>query len=322
MNRILSALAVCLLLFSLSCHAAKYAGEFLALGLGSRAQGMGGSYVSIAEDGFACYWNPAGTYKNIHQVEYAHASNFNQLVAYDALGYARPGSSYGLGLTFLRLSVKDIPYTDQALLDLNGNGIMDPGERLDYDKITSTSDNESALLINYSRPMRPSLTWGVNAKVVYKSVGSNSAWGLGLDLGAIMDMPYRMRLGVNLQDITTTYLAWDTGAREVISPTARIGLSCRPLLFKSTPLTVAAGADVRFENRRSSSNVHLGPVSADLHLGAEYWIKGRLALRAGSDQGRLAAGAGLRLGRFSFDYAYLDHAELKGSTRLSGSIRF
>ena len=38
----------------------KYAGEFLNNGAGSRALGMGGAYVAVANDVTAGYWNPAG----------------------------------------------------------------------------------------------------------------------------------------------------------------------------------------------------------------------------------------------------------------------
>lgn len=297
--------------------AAKYAGEFLSIGYGSRALGMGGAFASIAEGGFACYWNPASTTGGEHRLEFTHATNFDNLVSYDALGYSRPGRWHGLGLVALRLSVGDIPYTDQALLDANGNGVMDPGERLDYSKITTTSDTETALFLNYSRRLAVGVEWGVNAKAINKSVGDNSAWGLGLDAGLLAKMPHGLRLGLNLQDVTTTYLAWDTGTREVITPTAKMGASFNPGFLGS--LTLALDADVRFEGRGPSANLSLGRTSADLRAGAEYWIRRRVALRLGSDQGSLAAGAGLRLGRFCFDYAYLGHSELKGSTRISAS---
>lgn len=320
MKNISKAVLLACLLPAAQLQGAKYAGEFLSIGYGSRALGMGGAQAAIAGGGFACYWNPAATAGAEHRLEFTHASNFDGLVSYDALGYARPGRGHGLGLAVLRLSVKDIPYTAQALVDLNGNGVMDPGERLDYDKITLASDAETAVLLNYSRMLAPWVTWGVNAKAVNKSVGDNSAWGLGLDAGLLAAMPRGLRLGLNLQDATTTYLAWDTGTREVIAPTAKLGAAASPWFAPS--LTLALDADVRFENLGSSADYHLGALSADIRAGAEYWIRRRLALRLGSDQGALAAGAGLRLGRFCFDYAYLGHSELKGSTRLSASYGF
>jgi hypothetical protein len=319
-NSIIFVLSLTLLV--LPVMAAKYAGEFLSFGLGGRALGMGGAYVSIADDGFASYWNPANTALSSHQLIFNHSSNFDGLLTYDALGYTRPVKNGGLGLVFVRLSIKGIPYTNNALVDLNNNGLMDPGERLDYGLITDIQDAESALFLNYSRMYRKNIFWGANLKLVNKSVGSNSAWGIGLDAGFLARLPHDLRLGLNLQDITTTYLAWDTGEKEIITPAARLGLSWNPGFAGSTALTISTGFDLRFEGRRTASQYYLGNLSADSHYGLEYVLKQRLALRLGSDLGRLTAGAGLRLGRFNFDYAYLGSRDLGNSTRLSASLSF
>lgn len=315
-------LTLALILAAGPALADKYAGEFLSFGLGGRGLGMGGAYVSIADDGFSSFWNPAATALSCHQLIFNHSSNFDDLLTYDALGYNRPLKNGGLGLVYVRLSIDGIPYTNDALIDLNGNGVMDPGERLDYNKVTHIQDVESALFMNYSRMCRKNIFWGANLKFVNKSVGSNSAWGVGLDAGIMALLPYSLRLGLNLQDATTTYLAWDTGEKEIISPAARLGLSWNPVLSGNKPLTLSTGFDFRFEGRRTASQYYLGNLSADSHYGLEYVLKQRLALRLGSDLGRLAAGAGLRLGRFNFDYAYLGSRDLGNSTRLSASLSF
>jgi hypothetical protein len=324
MMKVSARVALVLSLFGLGqqAAAAKYAGEFTYLGLGARALAMGGAYVSLADDGFASYWNPAGTAGGIHQAVFMHSSTFGGLVKYDAAGYSRPLAGAGCGVVLFRLSVADIPLTGDALLDLNHNGVMDPGERLDYSKIRYTSDNEWFLLANYSRKLPLGFTAGGNLKLVYKSVGSNNAWGFGLDAGALRQLPWRLTAGIHVTDLTTTYLAWNTGRKELITPTARLGLSWRPRFGDTTPLILSGAADVRFEGRAVSAQYHIGPASADLHLGWEYWIRERLALRLGLDQGRFAAGAGLRLGRFSVDYAFLGSGELGNSTRVSGGLRF
>lgn len=318
----LSRIFICLLFLPVTAFASKYSGEFLNVGLGSAAMGMGGAYVSIANDAFAGYWNPAGTSSAGHQIIFAHSNNFGSLVAHDALGYSRPMGQYALGLVYIRLSVKDIPYTNDALIDLNNNGIMDAGERLDYSQIVYNDDVESALLLNYSRKYNPDTRWGLNLKFINKSVGPSSAWGLGLDAGLMTAWKEKIKFGLNLQDLTTTYLAWDNGTKEVITPTARLGASYHPLIAGERPLALALGGDFKFEGRQSAANYHLGSISLDLHLGLEYWLKKRIALRLGGDKGRFTAGAGLKLGRFNFDYAYMAHKYLESSTRLSGSFTF
>ncbi|MRR08878.1 hypothetical protein EG831_02065 [bacterium] len=317
-----AALVLALLSPGRQALASKYAGEFTYLGLGARALAMGGAYVALADDGFASYWNPAGTAGGAHQAAFMHSSTFGGLVSYDAAGYTRPLRNGGCGIVLFRLGVTDVPLTGDALLDANGNGEMDPGERLDYARIGYTSDNEWFLLANYSRRLPGGLDAGGNLKLVYKTVGPGSAWGVGLDAGALRPLGRGITAGLHVADLTTTYLAWNTGQRELITPTARVGLSWRPHLGGRAPFTAAAAADVRFEGRAVAAQFHAGRMSADLHLGAEYRIRDRLSLRLGTDQGRFAAGAGLRLGRITADYAFMAGGDLGGSTRVSGGWRF
>src|SRR5437868_3371331 len=83
----------------------KYAGEFLAIGVGGRPLGMGGAYVSLANDVTAGYWNPgalAGI--NYPQFSLMHDERFGNLVNYDYGSFAIPwGTNVTLGLSVIRL---------------------------------------------------------------------------------------------------------------------------------------------------------------------------------------------------------------------------
>jgi len=50
------------LAFLITSHiwAGRYAGDFLEIGAGVRALGLGGTYTAIADDGSAIYWNSSG----------------------------------------------------------------------------------------------------------------------------------------------------------------------------------------------------------------------------------------------------------------------
>lgn len=55
-----------LLIFSCSLKAQiapKYSNEFMGIGVGARALGMGNSVIASSDDINATYWNPAGLYK-------------------------------------------------------------------------------------------------------------------------------------------------------------------------------------------------------------------------------------------------------------------
>src|SRR5687768_5946051 len=75
-------------------HSAKYANEFLSLGVGDRYAGLGGSGTGIANDVTAGYFNPASlsliTYP---QVAILHESRFAGQINYDYAAAALPISA-------------------------------------------------------------------------------------------------------------------------------------------------------------------------------------------------------------------------------------
>ena len=132
-----------------------------------------------------------------------------------------------------------------------------------------------------------------------------------------------LQVGLNLQDITTTVLAWNSGTREIIVPTLKAGMAY-PFYFGALQgyMAPAVDFDIRFEGRDYAAQFASGPVSVDSHLGWEYQFRDLFALRVGSDIGQLTAGAGLNLRKFQFDYAFLSHDDLGNSHRVSAKFSF
>jgi len=285
----------------------KYAGEFLAIGVGGRPLGMGGAFVSLVNDVSAGYWNP-GALSMINYPQFAlmHDERFGNLVNYDYGSIAIPwGSNVSLGLSVIRLGVDDVPNTKNALIDLNNNGYLDNGERLDYSKITFFNAADWAFIATYSKKQSEKFSYGVNLKVISRSLDNGSAWGIGFDIGAVYSLSPKFRVGANLQDITTTLLAWNTGRKELITPTAKMGGSYDIEFLKTGRITPALDFDVRFENRKFASLAHLGPVSFDMHAGLEYGFKDLFAIRVGyNDVKQLTLGAGVKLPKLNIDYSF------------------
>lgn len=181
----------------------KYSNEFLAIGVGARAMGMANTFVTTADDVTAGYWNPAGLTRIDSDIQggLMHAEIFAGMLKYDYGAVAKRIDSVStIGISFIRMGVDDIPNTVD-LIDNQGN--------FDYDRITSFSVADNALLLSYARQTGiPGLNIGANFKVIHRIIGSFAkAWGFGLDVGAQYKYK-KWRFGAVLRDATSTFNAW------------------------------------------------------------------------------------------------------------------
>lgn len=188
----------------------KYSNEFLDLGVGARALGMGNVYVANTNDVTAGYWNPAGllNLENNLEVGLMHSEYFAGIASYEYGGVAfKIDDKSAAGVTLLRFGIDDIPDTRQ-LVDANGN--------FDYNKIETFSSTDNAMLLSYARQIGPeALKVGGNVKIVYRSVGDfANAIGFGIDLSAQYHKE-KLKLGVMLRDITGTWNAWSFNNEEL-----------------------------------------------------------------------------------------------------------
>jgi hypothetical protein len=311
----------------------KYAGEFLSLGVDARALGMGGAYVAQATGASAAYWNPAGlAFIPRHEINLMHAEQFDGIVGYDFGAYAQPSSKGGgWGFGIIHLGVGDIPVTvlEDPTAPLSDSNRVRIAEQ--------TSDNEIAIFGGLGRTFtywgNGRLSYGVAAKLVGKWLYNESAYGLGFDLGVrYVPMP-NLALGALLQDVTTTAVIWSTGQKELIAPTVKLGGAWSvdlPRLIAR--VTIAADMDVRFTDRGEADQFQLGALTADSHLGLEYFINvagSGVALRGGTEPsrnpdkgffGNYTFGAGLLFRSFHLDYAFLAHPDLGDTHRIALSV--
>jgi hypothetical protein len=316
-------------------HATKYAGEFLKVPVGARAIGMGSAFVAVSDDATAPFWNPAGLiYLPYKEVLPEHSEQFGSLVNHDYLGAVFPlggprGSQQAIGVGLIRLAVDDIPVTprpgalrpgidfqdygpdnDESTPDPGqGNGVWDPGERLLNLNLYQASSSDMALLLSYARHRGTHLAFGGNFKFVRQSIPDTlpgehvTSFGAGIDVGAVYMPTDAVTLAAVARDLTTTYLSWSNGARELVVPTLDTGAAFHFFPAERHSLTWAVDLGWGFENRKLDSELKLGPVTADLRTGVEYWYRNLLALRSGVKGKDLAFGAGLRYKHFGVDYA-------------------
>jgi hypothetical protein len=308
----------------------KYSNEFLAIGVGARALGMGNAAVALCNDVTAAYWNPAGLVGATGdlQIGAMHSEYFAGIAKYDWIGLARPiDTSSTLAVSFVRLGIDDIPNT----IDL-----VDPSGNVDYDRITSFSAADQAFILSYARKLKiPGLRVGGNAKVIYRRVGSFAqAWGFGLDAGA----QYRKGnwlLAAAARDVTSTFNAWtyslDDRTIEVFEstgnelPTNSVEVALPRLLFgaarafgigKRVELLAALDLENTFDGRRNTL-LASDLWSADPRLGLEVAYSKIVYLRLGASNVQYITdvdgarninvqpnmGLGLRLKSVHVDYA-------------------
>lgn len=272
--------------------------SFLTVGVGARAQGMGGAYAALGEDADSLYWNPAGLARlEKREVSATHAELFAQS-RHDFLAYAHPTAMGTVAGAFTYLS--------QGSLD---------GRDAQGHPTGSYQASDSAATLGYARKTE----WadlGVSVKYLRSHIGSAEAQGAAFDLGA------RRAFG-----------AFVVGAAvRNLGPGLKYEDQRNDL-----PLRLAAGAAYKITGGHALAfELTNGPrgTGTDAAFGGEYQAIRNVVLRGGYttqtvgggtgfDAARgLSLGIGISREHWRIDYAVLPMGELGTSHRFTLGARF
>jgi hypothetical protein len=279
---------------------------YLKLGLGARSTGMGGCGVALQGDSTALHHNPAGlasvTGGEIHTMR----DRLGADRTYNVITGALPTSWGTFALSLRSFSVDGIPLTEldttnQKTVDFDGNPV--------YDLKTTGyfNDRQSTLSFSWGKEMYKGFSMGLSLKSYSHHMLEASGSGMGLDMGAHVNVSPSLSLGLAVRDISAI-MKWNTesGQQDKLPATVVLGGS-----WNITDYLTALLDFSREQDRRTAVNFGLETRFADI-----------VALRAGLENGNVTAGVGLKIADGSFiDAAYRDE-NLGAHYRISATVRF
>ena len=164
------------------------AAKFLNIGIGPRANAMGGAYSSIANDASAMYWNPAGI-SNVpgFQTIFTYTKMFADINV-NYVGLVIPAGDIGtLGLSVTALNIGDMEVTTEYYPDGTGEKF---------------SAGSYAFGLTFARYITQDFTVGMTIKYIRENIYNSSASGVGFDVGTIFTTPF---WGVKFASSITNY---------------------------------------------------------------------------------------------------------------------
>jgi hypothetical protein len=293
---------------------------FLRIGVGARAVGLGESFVAVANDPSAIYWNPAGLASILRQeVALSHVS-WPGDINYEHVTYVLPVHKLGGSLAF-QLGALSTEIDETTELRPFGTG-----RSFFYSDLVAGGA--------YARRWTDKLLIGAGAKWIREDLGSQiggpTTQGLLVDIGSIYYLGYgSVRIATSLSNFGAQlkpggqFVSPITGEVRSYdgfdSPTVfRYGVAFEPVESASQRVSLSLEIDQPADNAQI------------IKAGAEWAVPGKLALRSGynfnADELHFSAGASVNAAigttHASVDYAYTHGGFLGPINRVSLGVRF
>lgn len=311
------------------------AASFLEIPVGAKAIGMGGAFVSLANDASSLFWNASGTASvEKYEVIFSH-TNWIAETAFDYAGLVIPLGSVGnIGLSFTSFSMNDMKVRTVEKPDGTG-------------EFFSAAD--IAIGISYSRNLSDRFSIGFTGKYIQQTIWHMSASAFAIDAGTKFrtDLFGGMVIGASVSNFGTPMQMNGRDTRYFISVdptklgsndqvpsniemdswdlplTFQIGVSTNVVDALDYRLTIAADA------------IHPNNEYESINFGFEAAFKDFIFLRGGfqnafmkETEGGLSFGVGVNSKLISaktlvkFDYAYRDFGRLQNVHTFSVGVAF
>jgi len=302
--------------------------QFLKIPVGPRAIGMGGAFVSNANDASALFWNPAGIV----------GVKDNELFA----SYTSWWGGLNLSHAAFVISSEDIGSFGVSM-SLLSMGEMEVTTELQPDGTGQKFDAQDLMIgVSYARRLMQDFSVGITMKLINQRIWNETASGLGFDVGTqyrlgIGDLTIGMSMtnfGADMkydgQDLNVKYDADPQTLNNRLAP-AKLATDDYPL-----PLYFQVGASMTVLNTNgirillAADAAHPNDNQERVNVGTEVTILDQFFLRGGyrfgydTETGTFGAGALAPLGGTTvvFDYSYSLYNLLPNVHRISIGVRF
>lgn len=286
--------------------------QFLKIGVGSRATGMGDAFVAVANDASALYWNPAGIIQSDEnsQIIFSHNEWLVDIKHDFAGGFYKLSANDAVGVSVTALHMKDMPVTTETMP-------RGTGEYFTFGDV--------AVAVSYSRKMTEQFSFGASVRYMEETLDRLKMRGLMVDLGTF----YWTGLGTSRFAVTVSNFGND------MAPDGRVHMFEKPDKSEwqsfSPPTIFRVGfafEPYQTEEHAVTASVqlnHPNDNSENVSTGAEYRWRNIFFVRGGYkinvEEQDFTLGAGLRipikLARVNFDYAYSHFSRLGSAHRFS-----
>jgi len=308
---------------------------FLELPVGAAAVGMGGSFVSLANDASALYWNVGGISTiskydlQLANMEWIGDTRFN------FAGLVIPLGEFGtLGLSFTSLSMDDMVV--RTVEKPEGTG-----------EFFGAGDISFGL--SYARNITDRFSLGFTFKYIQEKIWHMTAQGIAIDAGTLFktDILGGMVIGASISNFgpamklegrdTRYFIRVDEnkeGSNDRIPTNIELDSWDLPLIFRLGLSTNAIQNDM-YRFTATLDAIHPNNDYESLNIGGEFAFMEFLMIRGGYNALFLADGeGGLSLGVgvnstllfsdtiFQFDYAFRDFGRLQNVHMFSLEFKF
>ena len=164
------------------------AAKFLSIGIGPRANAMGGAFSSVSDDASAIYWNPAGVaYSDQFQALFTYSSLFAD-IKLNYFGLIIPAGSAGnFAVSVTALNYGELKVTTENQPEGTGETFT-PGSY--------------SFGLSFARFITEDFIVGATAKLITENIYHSNATGVSFDVGTIFKTPF---YGIKFASSITNY---------------------------------------------------------------------------------------------------------------------